>query len=272
MSLIQRNISVHLQDFPNIDFIEGDKKLVEQMDLVRSICSQALSIRDHLNLRVRLPIASLSIIGKNAQQFLDFKDIIADEVNAKQINILEEIGHYGEIKLQINFKKIGSKYGPKIKDITQAMKQGNWQKIAENKISIADVELVDDEFELKLNPKNFDEKKYAINALPSNDYLVMLDIVITDDLINEGIARDIVRSIQQNRKNANLDISQKINVKLYSMQSRIGMVGKEFSNYIANQVLANEIEVIENKAVDSSYLVFENILDDGDLFVAFKSV
>ncbi|MFM2200694.1 MAG: isoleucyl-tRNA synthetase, partial [Pseudomonadota bacterium] len=163
MSLIKRNISIHLQDFPNVDFIEEDQKLVCQMDLVRNICSQALSIRDHLNLRVRLPLASLTIIGKNAQQFLDFKEIIADEVNVKQINILEDIGQYGEIKLQINFKKIGSKYGSKIKDITQAMKQGDWQKITDNKILIADVELSDDDFELKLNPKNFDEKKYAIN-------------------------------------------------------------------------------------------------------------
>ena len=272
MSLIKRNISIHLQDFPNVDFIEEDQKLVEQMDLVRNICSQALSIRDHLNLRVRLPLASLTIIGKNAQQFLDFKEIIADEVNVKQINILEDIGQYGEIKLQINFKKIGSKYGSKIKDITQAMKQGDWQKITDNKILIADVELSDDDFELKLNPKNFDEKKYAINALSSNDYLVMLDIAVTDDLINEGIARDIVRSIQQNRKNANLDISQKIDVKLFSTQERISAVGQEFANYIANQVLAKEIEVIKNKTIDNSYLVFENILDNGDLLVAFKIV
>lgn len=270
MNLIQRNISVHLQDFPNVEFIKDNDVLVEQMDLVRNICSQVLSIRDHLNLRVRLPLASLTIIGKDADKLLSFKEVIADEVNVKEVKTQENLDQYAELKLQVNFKKIGSKYSSKVKDITQAMRQGNWQKIGDGKIIIADIELLADEFELKLSPKNYDQKNFQLSALTSNDYLVMLDIVVTKELFDEGIARDIIRSIQQNRKNANLEITQKINLKLFSSQEQVKEVAKTFSSYISQQVLADKIEVIENKTNDKSFTIFENILDDGDLFVAFK--
>ena len=147
--MIDRSISIHLQDFPNVDFIDCEAQLINDMDLVRSICSTALAIRDNKNLRVRLPLQSLTIIGKDAQRILPFSEIIAEEVNIKEIKIVEEISQFAENKLQINFKKIGAKFGSKIKEITNAIKEGNWQKINDRTIQIAGVELVDDESYLK---------------------------------------------------------------------------------------------------------------------------
>ena len=120
--MIDRSISIHLQDFPNVDFIDAESQLINDMDLVRSICSTALAIRDNKNLRVRLPLQSLTIIGKDAQRILPFSEIIAEEVNVKEIKIVEEISQFAENKLQINFKKIGAKFGAKIKEITNAIK------------------------------------------------------------------------------------------------------------------------------------------------------
>lgn len=265
--------SVHLQDFPDVSFLSDEKDLVANMDLVRSLCSVALSIRDHKNLRVRLPLKSLTLIGKNSAQILPFKEIIAEEINVKSVETKEEIADLAELKLQINFKKIGAKYGAKIKEITSAAKSGDWKKISEKEIEIAAgensyVKLVDDEFEIKLTTKNHDEKKFAIQALPTNDFLVKIDIEITKELEDEGIARDIIRAIQQNRKDANLDISNKINLQLNSTNPRIIEVAKNFSSYICEQVLAENLECVSEKI--SAKFSFENKLDDGDLVVGIS--
>jgi isoleucyl-tRNA synthetase len=234
------------------------------MDLVRSICSSALSIRDNKNLRVRLPLKSLTIIGKNSARILPFAEIIADEVNIKSVKTQENFSDLAELKLQINFKKIGAKYGKKIKEITIAAKSGNWKKISDSEIELAGVTLVEDEFELKLTTKNIDEKKFAATTLPSNDYLISLDIEITKDLEDEGIARDIVRAIQQNRKDADLNISDRIKLEIFSANSRILEVAKSFADYIKEQVLADALACAANENI-ASKTIFENKLDDGDL-------
>jgi len=268
--MIDRSISIHLQDFPNVDFIDSEAELINDMDLVRSICSTALAIRDNKNLRVRLPLQSLTIIGKDAQRILPFSEIIAEEVNVKEIKIVEEISQFAENKLQINFKKIGAKFGAKIKEITNAIKEGNWQKIDDRTIEIAGIELVDDDFELKLTTKNIDENKSAIMPLASNDYLVLLSIEITKELEDEGIARDIVRAIQQNRKDANLEISNHILLEIFSSNQRILEVAKDFENYIKHQVLAENIKISPQKIINAEAKIFSNQLDDGDLEVLIK--
>ena len=123
MNLIDRKISVHLQDFPDVSFIVEDQNLVSKMDLVRRICSTALSIRDHKNLRVRLPLSSLSIIGTNSSLLQDFKEIIADEVNVKEVITKDDFTEFAELKLQINFKKIGAKFKEKVKEINEELIQ-----------------------------------------------------------------------------------------------------------------------------------------------------
>lgn len=266
--MIDRKISVHLQDFPDVSFLSSEENLVADMDLVRAVCSTALAIRDNKNLRVRLPLKSLTVIGKHSKKILPFSDVIADEVNVKNIEVSEKIDELAELKLQVNFKKIGAKFGPKIKEITAAIKSGDWKKISENEIEVAGVNLVDDEFDLKLSTKNFDEKKYAIQPLPTNDCLIQLDIEVTKELEDEGIARDIVRAVQQNRRDADLDISDHISLQIFSTNSRILEVAKTFEKYISEQVLANSLECLTDKPSSA----FENKLDDGDLVVSLKKV
>ncbi|NBV07059.1 MAG: hypothetical protein EBS06_07505 [Proteobacteria bacterium] len=270
--MIHRKISVHLQDFPDVSFLPDEKQLVADMDLVRSLCSVALSIRDNKNLRVRLPLSKLIVIGKNAARILPFKEIIAEEVNVKSVEIKEEISDLAELKLQINFKKIGAKFGAKIKEITEAAKNGEWQKISEKEIEIAGVKLSEDDFEIKLTSKNNNEKKFATLALPSNDYLVQLDIEVTKDLEDEGIARDIIRAVQQNRKDADLNISDHINLKIFSTNSRILEAARTFEKYISNQVLADSLTQEKNvEAIKTcAKFSFENKLDDGNLTVGFN--
>jgi isoleucyl-tRNA synthetase len=280
--MLNNRISVHLQDFPEVSFFNDEKKLVADMDLVRLICSSALFVRDQKNLRVRMPLNELAIIGKRAENIVDFTDIIADEINVKSVLIEQDIADIAELKLQINFKKIGAKYGPKVKEITECVKNNQWQKIEENQVLIklkdSEVILIDDEFDLKLNIKNQDDEKYTnkyvFATLPGNDCLIRLDIEVTKDLQEEGIARDIVRLVQQNRKEANFNVSDRINLMIFSNNQLIGEVITKYANYIKEQTLSLEIELIKEgyskSRVESSGFFFENKIDDIELPMLIK--
>jgi isoleucyl-tRNA synthetase len=274
--------SVHLQDFPDISFFDDEKKLVTDMDLVRLICSSALFIRDQKNLRVRMPLNELMVIGNKSENIIDFKDIIADEINVKSVTVKKDITDVAELKLQINFKKIGAKYGPKVKEITEAVKNNHWQQIAQNQVLLklkdSEVILIDDEFDLKLNIKNQDDekyaKKYSFAALPSNDCLIRLDIEVTKDLQEEGIARDIIRAVQQNRKDANLNVSNRISLIFFSNNHLIDEVITKYNNYIKEQTLCLKIELKKEgyckSEVTSSSLFFENKIDDIEFQMSIK--
>ena len=115
-----------------------------------------------------------------------------------------------------------------------------------------------------------------MNALPSNDFLVSLNIEITPDLINEGISRDIVRAIQQNRKDANLQITDHIELTIFSTNPQILAVAKNYNDYIKSQVLAKNIIINQNNINSSqqnnltNLKIFDNQLDDGDIQIALR--
>ncbi len=271
--MINRKTSVHLQDFPDTSFFDSNQELVADMDLVRAICSTALSIRDNKNLRVRLPLNELKVIGKIANRILPFKEIIAEEVNVKNIVIEEKIEGTAELKLQINFKKIGAKYGSRVKEINEAARKGEWKKIAEKEIEIAGIKLIDDEFEIKLMTNNQNDKKFVIAALSTNDCLVSLDIEVSQELADEGVARDIVRAIQQSRKTADLNVSDRIEIMLFSPNKMILQVAEKFSSYILQQVLglnlkvASDIEEVKSQAKFFS----ETKIDDGEIAIGISN-
>ena len=267
--MINRKISVHLQDFPDASFFAEEKELVENMDLVRAICSAALSVRDNKNLRVRLPLSSLTIIGKKANLIRDFAEIIAEEVNVKNIFFEDKLDSFAETKLQLNFKKIGAKFGSKIKEITACAKQNQWKKIADNEIEIAGEKLCDDDFEIKLISLEKDNNKFAIAALPSNDCVIRLDIEITQDLAEEGISRDIVRAVQQSRKDANLNVSSHIRLNIFCEDIGVLNICRKFSSYIMSQVLASELttERLQTKKNDNDHFNFVAKIENNEIAI-----
>lgn len=266
---MNKNLSVHLQNFPNLSFIPEEPNLVSDMDMVRDICSTALFIRDSQNLRVRLPLNKITIIGHNARRMLDYKEIIADEVNVKNIEVIDEIGDLAELKLQINFKKVGAKLGAKMKEVSNAAREGKWEKIeqksGENKINIVGVILESDEFEIKLTTKD----PITTAALPSNDCLIQLDTKITKELEEEGIARDIVRAIQQNRKDANLNISDHIKIQLFSSNPEFLAVSRLYENYIKEQTLTDKIDILENNQITAKHK-FNNKIEEIELNIGIN--
>ena len=249
------NLSVHLQPFPDLSFIKEEKRLVQDMDLVRDICTSALFIRDKQNLKVRQPLSKLTIYGKRQQleNILTYGNLIKDELNVKEVEVVfvtDDKLEVADFKLQINFKKVGAKLGNKMKEITISAKQDKWQKIIDpesgyKRIKIAGEILKeeDEEFEIKLVPKD----QECAAALPSNDCVVSLDINITEELKKEGIARDIIRFIQESRKQADFNISDHIKIIFYSSKQEIIDAISDNINRIKENTLADIIEIVDNQ-------------------------
>jgi len=256
--------SVHLQDFPNVSNIKDEKELISDMDMIRDICSTALSIRDKKNLRVRLPLAKLTIIGKNVSKLKKYKHIIANEINVKSVEFKNEIGDLATLKLQLDFKKLGAKLGAKMKDVLIASKKGEWKKASNDEIEIGGIKLSKEDYSMNLVPKNTD----STGVLSSNDALVELDINITEELKLEGLSRDIVRLIQQNRKKADLNISDKINLFISTTDELVKKAINENSEYIKEQTLSNSIEIGDKKGEHS----FENKIEKNDIVIGFNVV
>ena len=219
LGITQRNESVHLQSFPEIDF-QIDLEMLNQMTRVRDACNAVLSIRNQAGIRVRQPLASVTFIGVSDIFSDDMALLIMDETNAKNWNNLgkADIGKYANYRLQINFPVLGKRLPSKVKDIISANKANQWS-LQGGKVSISGELLEVEEFSLKLEPKL--EYSTMISPLSSNDALVLLDLNITDELMLEGIARDVVRAIQQMRKNNDLNITDRINVSLYTDDEKV---------------------------------------------------
>jgi isoleucyl-tRNA synthetase len=240
LNLVDNAQSIHLELFPEINY-PTDTQLVTQMDRVMDACSAALSIRNDTGIRVRQPLASVTFIGVSKRSITEEEvGLILDEINVKEWKDLgkDKLSEYANYKLQIKFPMVGKRIPHKVKDIIAAQKAGQWN-VDEQGLYIAGENLVRDEYELLLEPKS--EYKGSIAPLSTHDALVLLDLNITEDLKLEGIRNDIVRDIQQARKGAELAITDKINITLYSDDNKIKEAIENGKDYIKEQTLTAEI-------------------------------
>jgi isoleucyl-tRNA synthetase/very-short-patch-repair endonuclease len=229
--------SVHLQNYPNLENIADEEALLNSMDKVREICTAGLSIRAAENIRTRQPLSKATIYFAKLDDIKNFADIIADELNVKQIEFSTELAGKAELKLKINFPELGKRLPEKMKQIIPAAKQNQW-KANGNQVEIIGEVLQAQEFELTLEAKD----KQGSAPLNSNDGLVILDLNITDELKNEGIARDVVRAVQQARKDANLNIADRILLTIDAPEKLKGAIIAN-QNYISEQTLAKNINI-----------------------------
>ena len=255
--------SVHLANFPDVSLWEVNSHLMQEMDAVRDICNTALGIRNARNLRVRLPLASLTIISRDISFSGSVLEIICDEVNVKKVTLEQNLAQFAAFKLQINFPVLGKRLPEKIKQIIPVAKKGQWKQLSDGRIEVAGEVLEKTEFSILLEPKP--EIKNRAEALSTNDALVLLDTEITDSLRAEGNARDLVRLIQQARKDAGLHVTDRIHLRL-RVTEELAPALREHRDYIAEQVLAASLtegdmqgctfirnETIENEEVSIGF-------------------
>ena len=232
--------SVHLQDFPDVSGITDDGDM-EIMDRVRDVCNAASAIRNKMNIRNRQPLSELRLEGKFSSLVIGFaEEIIKDEVNVKKVySANTDFSEFAIFKVSLNNSVLGKKYPEKMKQIIPAAKKGDYQRVSHNNtIEVCGEILLPNEFSMTFEPTP--EFKDRAQALSTNDALVILDLTITPELEAEGRARDLVRMIQQARKDAGLNVADRITIGL-DMPAEFGAALKAHGDYIAQQTLADSI-------------------------------
>ena len=232
--------SVHLKDWPKTKNFPKNQEFLEQMDLVREISSAGLGIRKTNNIRVRQPLNEITIVGEDLSWLKEFESYVIDEVNAKKMTIEENSDSLYRNKIKINLRKMGPKLGKNTGKYMQAANEFKWTLNDDETVTLLDITLGKDEYILEK------ESNPGTEAREINDgnIVVSLNIDIDEELKIEGIARDILRAIQNKRKDENFDISDKINIKIYGEQV-IEETIEKYGNYITSNSLAEKIEFLK---------------------------
>ena len=194
--------SVHLEPFPIA--ADYDKQIVDDMRRVQSIVSVGKQLREQHKLRNRLPLAKLTVAGVNLDKYTD---IIRDELNVKSVEFTSDVSAVADAFIYLITPKIGARLGGALREIIPAVKRGDYT-ISGDKLVVGENELNADEFENRLTVRD----GITGAALPDNTAVVVLDTEINSELITEGLANDALRFIQDTRKAAGLDVSDRINL------------------------------------------------------------
>lgn len=192
--------SVHLQSFPVAT--DTDDAIVHDMRRVQSVVSVGKQLREQYKLRNRLPISKITIAGSDLHAYVD---IIADELNAKHIDFTPNISAVANSFIYLITPKIGARLGGALREIIPAVKQGAYE-ISGDKLVVGAHTLNADEFENRLTVL----PGITGAALPDNTAVIVLDTEINAELAAEGLANDALRFIQDSRKAAGLDVSDRI--------------------------------------------------------------
>jgi len=223
--------SVHLENWPEIDEKYNNKKLLNETDIVQNLIHLARNIRNKNNIKNRQPLSLLKVasVDKNDYKIIEENsDVIKEELNVKNIEIVENIDEIAEINYKVNFATVGKTMGNMIPVITKAIKTNTLKFDGKNYFV--------SEANLTLNKEDILINFVAKGELPvfSDSHLVVcLDLKISEELKQEGLAREIVRNIQDARKQLNLEIMDRIKLEL------LGDVPKNFLEYIKDETLGD---------------------------------
>jgi isoleucyl-tRNA synthetase len=228
--------SVHLTDWPAGGALPHDDALVTAMDRVRQVASSALSLRKARGLRVRLPLARLTVAAADAATFAPFADILRDEVNVKEVVLTADVAAHGRFELAVNARACGPRLGGDTQKVIRAVKAGEWEQAADGTVTAGGIELLDGEYTERLVAVDSEETL----ALPGNSGLVMLDTAVTPELAAEGTARDVVRVVQQARRDAGLDVSDRIALTVDAAEPVLAAV-RTHEAFVAGEVLAERV-------------------------------
>jgi isoleucyl-tRNA synthetase len=226
--------SVHLTDWPSADAFPADHDLVASMDAIRDVASAALSLRKARGLRVRLPLARLTVAAADAAGagLAGLADLVKDEVNVKDVVFTGDVEAYCRQVLTVVPRALGPRVGKNVQQVIKAVKAGEWELVAGAPVA-AGVTLQDGEYELKLVAADVENSA----PLPGGAGVVVLDTAVTPELLAEGLARDVIRVVQQARRDAGLDVSDRIALVVAASEGVRAAV-EAHHDFVAGETLA----------------------------------
>ena len=230
--------SVHLEDWPDAASFPVDDTLVSAMDRVREIASAGLALRKARGLRVRLPLARLTIVSNETAGLAPFGDILSEELNVKAVEFetldTGSLDQHGIARrLTVNARALGPRLGKQVQQVIQAAKAGDWT-VTDDVVTVGGTRLEPGEFDLELEAADV----ASAIAFLSGDGFVILDTSTTPELEAEGLARDVIRAIQDTRKAAGLEVSDRIQLAVTGSDAGDIDALTLFAETIAGETLA----------------------------------
>ena len=240
--------SVHLAQFPVCDDALVDKELEVRMELAQKVSSMGLALRKKVNIIVKQPLQKLMIpVDAEMKARLEaVKPLIMNEVNVKEIDFVEGASDILVKKVKCNFKILGKKFGPLMKQVAAAVTAMSQEQIAElESVGRLTLDLDGTPAEIEAGEVEIYSEDIPGWVVANEGVLtVALDVTVTDTLRREGIARELVSKIQNIRKSSGFEISDRIAVTLSSNENSDAAV-EEHKAYICNQVLADSLTIAE---------------------------
>ncbi len=239
--------SVHLGEYPFVKEELIDESLEERMQMAQDISSLVLSLRKKVNIKVRQPLSRILVPVLNStmqQQIIKIEELLKNEVNIKSVEYITDTEGFINKKIKPNFKALGTRMGAKMKSVAAAINNMTQQEINELErqnsftinindepvtINLADVDIIADDIP-------------GWSVANKENLTVALDITLTTQLIEEGIARELVNRVQKERKDSGLDVTDRI---LLTLDSPVELNNAiiNFSSYICAEILADNIAI-----------------------------
>jgi len=257
--------SVHLQDWPDASAFAPASDIRSAMDAVREVSSAANALRKREGLRVRLPLAALTVVVRDAAALVPFEAILREELNVKAVELIEldeaVAERYGiSRRLSVNARAAGPRLGRRVQHVIAGARAGVWEEI-DGAVVVDGIALESGEYDLTLEAGGVAEG-VAISLLADGGF-VLLDTVTTPELEAEGLARDMIRAVQETRKAAGFEVSDRIRLELLFADA--GDLAKVESAFeiadVAGETLARE-HVLGDSATGSS-MEFETTVTAG---------
>ncbi|WCN36344.1 isoleucine--tRNA ligase [Aneurinibacillus uraniidurans] len=239
--------SVHLTDYPDYNEAKINAKLEEEMNAVLQVVEVGRSIRNTASLKVKQPLASLSLIVTHNQdiQWDAYGDIIKEELNVKAFHVIQNDENFVSYKLKLDFKKAGPKFGAETNQVNQWLQsltntqaksfvdrgEANFQTPAGTTLTITaeDVQI-----------EKVPHKGFAVAS--SGPYTVILDTMLTEELVQEGLVRELLRAIQEYRKKLQLPVNLRIDIEM-SMDEEMKQVVVRYESLLQENLLMNSLRV-----------------------------
>lgn len=241
--------SVHMVDFPHYKEEYIDKALEERMDIAQRISSMVLALRRKVNIKVRQPLAKIMIplIDKSFKdKFTSVKNLILSEVNVKDVEYIEDTGGILVKKIKPDFKSLGPRFGKQMKEVATAMGAMTQKDIAMlEKNGYFDLNIQGKLVNIQLQDVEITSEDIPGWLVTSDGpYTVALDITVSEELRQEGIARELINRIQNLRKDNNFDVTDKIHIEIKKHPDFAPAIEKH-KEYIGSQTLAKSIQLVD---------------------------
>ncbi|WP_394940773.1 isoleucine--tRNA ligase [Psychromicrobium sp. YIM B11713] len=263
--------SVHLTDWPVVDgsgaeHFDADAELVSAMEVIRQVCSVGSSLRKAAKLRVRLPLQELTVVAPSAASLEPFAEIVAEELNLKKVRFQDaaeaSLAEFGiEQRLAVNARAAGPRLGKDVQLAIKGAKSGDWSIDEAGRVVAGGLALEDGEYSLETAVSEEQGGNSSVALLPGG--FVVLNTELTPELEAEGVARDLVRSIQQARKDADLQVSDRIVTTVSAPQSVIDALQANAA-LVRSETLSVRLELVpgdEETVITVSRTVHQDLVE-----------